>query len=156
MPSLQLKRGERCQQQRRYLPSQGTGVPWPQEDRTRASAHDGERVHSCTMTTTSTPQLPFKEPQIPSNRDHKALNRGTLQEAYKQDLSCLGSLQSAKGQMSFAMHFVPYASLSQGLQGHDVAGCCTSVWYHAFCEGCVPGRATMRLLRALIPSFFGP
>ena len=26
----------------------------------------------------STPQLPFKEPQIPSNRDHKALNRGTL------------------------------------------------------------------------------
>ena len=27
---------------------------------------------------TSTPQLPFKTPQIPSNRDHKALNRGTL------------------------------------------------------------------------------
>ena len=27
---------------------------------------------------TSTPQLPFKRPQIPSNRDHKALNRGTL------------------------------------------------------------------------------
>ena len=27
---------------------------------------------------TSTPQLPFKEHQIPSNRDHKALNRGTL------------------------------------------------------------------------------
>ena len=27
---------------------------------------------------TSTPQLPFEEPQIPSNRDHKALNRGTL------------------------------------------------------------------------------
>ena len=26
----------------------------------------------------STPQLPFKTPQIPSNRDHKALNRGTL------------------------------------------------------------------------------
>ena len=26
---------------------------------------------------TSTPQLPFKEPQIPSNRDCKALNRGT-------------------------------------------------------------------------------
>ena len=24
------------------------------------------------------PQLPLKEPQIPSNRDHKALNRGTL------------------------------------------------------------------------------
>ena len=24
------------------------------------------------------PQLPFKTPQIPSNRDHKALNRGTL------------------------------------------------------------------------------
>ena len=24
------------------------------------------------------PQLPCKEPQIPSNRDHKALNRGTL------------------------------------------------------------------------------
>ena len=28
--------------------------------------------------TTSTPQVPFKTPQIPSNRDHKALNRGTL------------------------------------------------------------------------------
>ena len=28
--------------------------------------------------TTSTPQLPFKTPQIPSNRDHKALNRATL------------------------------------------------------------------------------
>ena len=27
---------------------------------------------------TSTPQLPFKIPQIPSNRDHKALNSGTL------------------------------------------------------------------------------
>ena len=26
----------------------------------------------------STPQLPVKEPQIPSNRDHKALNRATL------------------------------------------------------------------------------
>ena len=28
--------------------------------------------------TASTPQLPFKTPQIPSNRDHKALKRGTL------------------------------------------------------------------------------
>ena len=27
---------------------------------------------------TSTHQLPFKEPQIPSNRVYKALNRGTL------------------------------------------------------------------------------
>ena len=27
---------------------------------------------------TSTPQLPFKETQIPFNRDHRALNRGTL------------------------------------------------------------------------------
>ena len=27
---------------------------------------------------TSTPQLPFKRPQIPSNRDHMALNGGTL------------------------------------------------------------------------------
>ena len=27
---------------------------------------------------TSTPQLPFKGPQIPSNGDHKALNGGTL------------------------------------------------------------------------------
>ena len=26
----------------------------------------------------STPQLSFKIPQIPSNRDHKALNRATL------------------------------------------------------------------------------
>ena len=27
---------------------------------------------------TSTPQLPFKRPHIPSNRDHKALNRAAL------------------------------------------------------------------------------
>ena len=27
---------------------------------------------------TSTPQLPFKRPPMPSNRDHKALNRATL------------------------------------------------------------------------------
>ena len=30
------------------------------------------------MTATSTPQLPFKRPQLLSNRDHKALNRATL------------------------------------------------------------------------------
>ena len=30
------------------------------------------------LTCAGTPQLPFKRPQIPSNRDHKALNRGTL------------------------------------------------------------------------------
>ena len=27
---------------------------------------------------TSTPQLPLKRPQIPSNRDHRALNGGTF------------------------------------------------------------------------------
>ena len=31
-----------------------------------------------TSSTPSTPQQPSKTPQIPSNRDHKALNRGTL------------------------------------------------------------------------------
>ena len=31
-----------------------------------------------TSTKTSTPQLPFNRSQIPSYRDHKALNRGTL------------------------------------------------------------------------------
>ena len=31
-----------------------------------------------TILYTSTPQLPFKTPQIPSNRGHKAINRGTL------------------------------------------------------------------------------
>ena len=30
------------------------------------------------MQLTSTPQVPFKAPQIPSNRDHQALKRGTL------------------------------------------------------------------------------
>ena len=30
------------------------------------------------MTHTSTPQLPFKTLQIPSDRDHKALNAGAL------------------------------------------------------------------------------
>ena len=33
---------------------------------------------TCIVTSASTPQLPFKKPQIPSNRDHKNLNRGTL------------------------------------------------------------------------------
>ena len=33
---------------------------------------------SKTLGITSTPQLPFKEPQIPSTRDDKALDRGTL------------------------------------------------------------------------------
>ena len=32
-----------------------------------------------TMSTTSTPQQPFKRLHIPTNRDHKALNRGTLE-----------------------------------------------------------------------------
>ena len=31
-----------------------------------------------TTPTTITPQLPFKPPQIPSDRDHKALDRSTL------------------------------------------------------------------------------
>ena len=31
-----------------------------------------------TVLTSSTPQVPCKTPQIPSNRDHKALNRATL------------------------------------------------------------------------------
>ena len=30
---------------------------------------------------TSTPQVPLKKPQIPSNRDHKTLNKGTLKGA---------------------------------------------------------------------------
>ena len=29
-------------------------------------------------TSSSTPQLPFERPQIPSHKDHQALNRGTL------------------------------------------------------------------------------
>ena len=33
---------------------------------------------SLSVVYTSTPQLPFKRPQIPSNRDHEALTRGTL------------------------------------------------------------------------------
>ena len=37
-----------------------------------------ESHHGKTPSPTSTPQLPFKTPQIPSNRDHKALDRGTL------------------------------------------------------------------------------
>ena len=32
----------------------------------------------CIHIYTSTPQLPFKRPHIPSNREHKALARGTL------------------------------------------------------------------------------
>ena len=35
-------------------------------------------VHIIIYRYTSTPQLPFKEPQIPSTRDHKAINRVTL------------------------------------------------------------------------------
>ena len=41
--------------------------------------HDGTRPQqNHTSMPTSTPQLPFKTPQVPSNRDYKALNRGTL------------------------------------------------------------------------------
>ena len=39
--------------------------------------------HSSALTASrprgTAPQLPFKTPQIPSNRDRKALNRGTLE-----------------------------------------------------------------------------
>ena len=45
-------------------------------DEAEGSERDDAGLRFCT--TTSTPQLPFKTPQIPSNRDHKALNRGTL------------------------------------------------------------------------------
>ena len=38
----------------------------------REAVHDRERRPA------STPQLPLKTPQTPSNSDHKALNRGTL------------------------------------------------------------------------------
>ena len=39
---------------------------------------EGIYIYVCIYIYTSTPQLPFKTPQTPSNRDHKALNRGTL------------------------------------------------------------------------------
>ena len=39
---------------------------------------DRPRIENTRMYSPSTPQLPFKKPQIESNRDHKALNRGTL------------------------------------------------------------------------------
>ena len=39
-----------------------------------------QAAHVCVpiYLSTSTPQLPFEIPHIPTNRDHKALNRGTL------------------------------------------------------------------------------
>ena len=41
-------------------------------------------------TYTSTPQLPFKIPHIPTDRDHRALNRGTLWDLGTHRLSMLG------------------------------------------------------------------
>ena len=38
----------------------------------------GHGVCGYQISTTSTPQLPFKIPYIPTNRDHKALKGGTL------------------------------------------------------------------------------
>ena len=38
----------------------------------------------------ATPQLPFKRPQTPSDRDHKALNRDTLAGLGKIRGTCLG------------------------------------------------------------------
>ena len=42
---------------------------------------------SATEACTSTPQLPFKTPKLPSNRDHKALDRATLGVQVGADLS---------------------------------------------------------------------
>ena len=38
----------------------------------------GQSVVISTKKTTSTPQLPFKRPQIPTNKDHMTLIRATL------------------------------------------------------------------------------
>ena len=37
--------------------------------------------------TTSTPQLPFKIPHTPANRDHKAVSRGTLGQTHRVQVS---------------------------------------------------------------------
>ena len=61
-----------------------------------------------TVESTSTPQLPFKRPQIPSNRDHKALNRGTLggagtTRAVSQSLRLSQRVSPVKGQVFGAL-----------------------------------------------------
>ena len=40
--------------------------------------HEDATSHGCFESSSSTPQLPFKRPQRPSNRYQKALSRGTL------------------------------------------------------------------------------
>ena len=45
---------------------------------------------------TGTPQLPFKRPQISSNRDHKALNRGTFGGVLGMIIDLLGPALKAK------------------------------------------------------------
>ena len=59
---------------------QGEGERERERERERARERTEQQKHaSQTCFLSSTPQLPFKIPQIPCNRDHhKALNRGTL------------------------------------------------------------------------------
>ena len=44
----------------------------------RAPSSKEQRLLSVGSKTSAPPQLPFTIPHIPTNRDHKALNRGTL------------------------------------------------------------------------------
>ena len=65
--------------------------------------------------TTSTPQLPFKIPHIPSNRDHKAINRGTLGGLGTEPIflvsPCIGpSLEPEREILMFMWSFGPLAS----------------------------------------------
>ena len=53
------------------------------------------------LLTDSTPQLPFKIPQIPSNRDYKALNRVTLGGLIKQQRKLPGWRTSKMPEASF-------------------------------------------------------
>ena len=73
---LSLKDAESTSRRSRPRPRQSR-TAWP--DGSRAQYYPSQNLLRCSGDLCSTPQLPFEEPQIPSNRDHKALNRGTLE-----------------------------------------------------------------------------
>ena len=85
---------------------------------------------------TSTPQLPFKRPHIPTNRDHKALNRGTLGGLGKD--STRNRLERS---LPASRSVSPRASASPPRPLHSGAGC-------------APGP-NVPLLRALWSLFVG-
>ena len=83
----------------------------------------------------STPQLPSKRPQIPSNRDHKALNKGTLGGfiAFRESMEMLRN--QAQGRPPDATH----QGKTSSSKGHELGW--GQIELIAICNGCIPAMA---------------